>query len=125
MANLHLVRQDDGEIVRVGHTVEISKVIEITDILSTNSYKGSAFVKGDDGKRYLVGTEWDFKFATPKTWPPRPGDVWKTNDVKYAAIARGDIIVLEPMTTNDRNVVLPSDFGSFLAQNPILVYRER
>jgi hypothetical protein len=119
MENLYVYSKDEEMAISVGNTVEVSKVLVVNDILS------NGFIVGSDRNRYLLGKDWNVRFADPVSWPPRAGDVWKIYNVKYAAMIHGDIIVLEPMTSDSGVPYTPANYDKFLSHHPILVFRER
>lgn len=82
-------------------------------------------IRCDDGNSYRM-EDWDWDFATPRKWPPVPGDTWRAGEVEYAALRRDvngkPVVMLEPVNESAPRVY-PEGHADFLSLNPILVRR--
>lgn len=125
MAEIYFLRQDKVSPVKAGHTLVIRKTISVGQVYSNYNANGTLVVD-KAGKRYYLGTEWDYEFGTPVEWPVQAGDVWESNGTEYSAIRRNGEITLEPVDNDSVMPVLSQEgMDKFLKSNPVLVFRRK
>src|SRR5271156_592597 len=92
MAKTFYLGQDNDLGIKAGHSLVISKTINIRNAWNS-------VVEDDNFLRFWL-REWDWKFTTPVTWPPKPCEVWHSAGMDYAVIEKSEGCVLEPMEDN-------------------------
>lgn len=121
MGTVVILRPDYAEDLKPGHNILISKRVRITGTGPGSFVRGAGKGKQHDITYNL--NEWDWEITTPAEWPPVPGDVWESKGIRYAAIQRGDRVVLQPMTSEMAVPVYPEDSERFLSDHPVIVLR--
>jgi hypothetical protein len=116
MDSIFVLGPDNESPVKVGHSLVISKTIEVAFINFGNVVRTS-----DD--EVLRLSDWNWKFTTPRMWPPQPGDVWRAGGIDYMAMKRSDMLVLEPSDSEIGRSYLPMNWDSFLKLHPVLKWR--
>src|SRR5579862_7054986 len=112
MADIYVLQPDGGSGIKPGHSLTITKVIDVTDVYEHYNGMGTV-VRDHEGKRYYLSTEWDWKFTTPADWPPKPGDVWEAGGVKYMGMEYTGEIALEPVSRGLASAVHPDQYDKF------------
>lgn len=121
MGDLYILRPDDGTTVEAGHTISITREVKVIDVRGIRGYIKVQNANGQYANLDL--NDWNWEIVTPDEWPAVPGDVWRAKGVRYAAMERNKVVILEPMNSEMAYTVYPQDHQKFLADHPVLVSR--
>jgi len=102
--------------LRPGMSIRISKTVQVERVISSS-------IHTTDG-RYFPVSGWSWEMTTPLDWPPKPGDMWMSNGIMYAAISEETGIQLVPVSSGFIDRLTGHQFDAFLKTNPVLAYRE-
>jgi len=115
----------------LGRTIEITATMKVTRLETTPF--GTIFAWDDQGNAYKIDsgsfnsdvTLFNYEIVIPIEWGNGPvgGQIWRANNVDYAAMNEGDLgVILRPMASSDLyNAIYPTSYDRFLEMNPVLV----